>query len=127
MHRLAALVALVVLCLPGCSTHSGTWSPSISGQALVGPTCPVERDPPEPQCADRPYQGDLAVLSRSGDLVKTFRTDANGTFALSLDLGTYTIGNVPGSGRLPRCSAGPFTLVDATPLRVAVSCDSGIR
>src|SRR5207253_9569337 len=35
----------------------------IRGTVLLGPICPVERIPPDPQCADKPYAASLVVTA----------------------------------------------------------------
>src|SRR5437764_398930 len=40
--------------------HSG-----VNGQVLLGPTCPVERIPPDPQCAPKPYSTLVTIFRQS--------------------------------------------------------------
>ena len=45
-------------------------SGGIAGRVLAGPTCPVQKDPPDPDCADRPVTGAvLVVFDSSGQEV----------------------------------------------------------
>ena len=37
-------------------------SGGIAGRVLSGPTCPVQKDPPDPDCADRPVTGAVLVV-----------------------------------------------------------------
>ncbi|HTK33346.1 MAG TPA: hypothetical protein VL335_02235, partial [Candidatus Paceibacterota bacterium] len=38
----------------------------VHGTVMLGPTCPVMRNPPDPSCADKPY-ATLVVVFRSSD------------------------------------------------------------
>lgn len=79
------------------STSPQTIDPSknlksgIMGKITIGPTCPVERKPPLPNCADKPYSAVIDVADKSGKIVKTFSSKADGTFKTELEPGTYTL------------------------------------
>src|SRR3989344_3538032 len=65
---------------------------SIFGTVMQGPVCPVMRDPPDPDCADKPYKTTLAVTSPDGaKVVKTFTSDAEGKFYVEIPPGQYAI------------------------------------
>ncbi|MCA1812473.1 MAG: hypothetical protein LC624_00805 [Halobacteriales archaeon] len=119
--------AACALLLAGCAGQPDGTS-GIQGKAMLGPTCPVERDPPDPQCADRAYAGNLTVLEAgSGRVVKVF-TAQDGTFRVALAPGNYTIGDAGSESRLPRCATdGPFAVVAERYTEVTVRCDTGIR
>jgi hypothetical protein len=127
--RLAALLLFVLLagCTgPSSPTTTNTGS-GIQGHVGVGPTCPVERDPPDPNCADKPYHGSLAVADATDDhTVLTFETDEQGNFTDAVGPGNYTIRNVEGDV-LPACSTETFAVKANAYTNVDVSCDSGIR
>ena len=102
--------------------HSG-----IRGTVMVGPTCPVERMPPDPQCADKPYQTLVAVF-RASDAVHAVaftRSGTDGTFEVSLPPGEYVVG--AGESMLPRCAQTPAIVGPEGYTQITVSCDSGIR
>lgn len=121
----ALLVAALVLA--GCLEYGGEGVGSgIVGVATMGPTCPVERDPPDPACADRPYEGELVASRVDGGVSGTFRTDAEGRFNVSLPAGAYEIRSPEGQ-QLPWCAGGPVEVVAGAWTRVDVSCDTGIR
>ena len=64
----------------------------VSGTILLGPTCPVMRDPPDPKCADKPIFGEFIVQNAMGNIEFTrFSTDADGTFSVSLPVGEYSV------------------------------------
>lgn len=111
---------------PPASTPEPTGG--IRGSVTIGPTCPVERDPPDPACADKPYQASLIVSSTipGGNGGKLVRTDAAGHFEQKLAPGTYTIRNASESVYptlapvTVKVAAGSWTQAD-------LKFDSGIR
>ncbi|MFA5862466.1 MAG: carboxypeptidase-like regulatory domain-containing protein [Candidatus Thermoplasmatota archaeon] len=124
--RFALLIALV---LTGCLAPygGGDVGSGIFGVAMMGPTCPVERNPPDPACADRPYEGKLTATSADGGAAGTFSTDAQGRFNVSLPAGEYSIRTTE-PNRLPSCSnTEPILVAAGLWTRVNVSCDTGTR
>lgn len=124
---------------PPSETATSTPSDSIGGNSILpynsgvrgtvslGPTCPVERMPPDPVCADKPYATAVTVY-RSGSKQPFIigNSDANGTFQFSLPPGSYTL--TAGSGTmLPRCSSIPLTIAPDAYTTTNISCDTGIR
>ena len=70
----------------------------VSGVALAGPVCPVERNPPDPECAPRPVVGaTLLAIEDSGEEAAS-TTDANGEFSFVLPPGHYEIVAQPADG-----------------------------
>ena len=99
----------------------------VHGTVLLGPTCPVMRNPPDPQCGDRPYATTIVVRRAGADATfATGKSDATGAFQFSLSTGSYTL-SAGGGTMLPRCS--PVNIVvPATGYTTAdISCDTGIR
>jgi hypothetical protein len=118
----------------GTSTGSGSsgggiapYQSGIEGTVLAGPTCPVERNPPDPACADRPLATGVSVSHKgSTDVFATTQSNAQGVFKISLPPGQYTV--TAGSGSmLPRCNPVDATVGPSGYAQVAVSCDTGIR
>ena len=101
----------------------------ISGVVLLGPTCPVMRDPPDPRCADKPYQTNLVVTTKdSARIIKEFSSDKNGRFSVDLIPGEYLIQNKPSAAMLPRCTSSEILKVVSNIFtNVTISCDTGIR
>ena len=56
------LAALALAASCGGGADDGAESSGVEGVALIGPTCPVESDPPDPDCDDRP-RGGIAPFS----------------------------------------------------------------
>ncbi len=89
--------------------------PWIAGRALAGPVCPVEQNPPDPACADRPVAGaEVVVRDGAGAEVARAVTAADGTFLVS----------VPGSG-VYRVEAQPTTGILGTPAALLVDVGAG--
>ncbi|MDD5318501.1 MAG: hypothetical protein PHF79_01625 [Candidatus Pacebacteria bacterium] len=99
----------------------------ITGTVLLGPTCPVMRNPPDPQCADKLYATTLVVTAADGSqVIKQFSSKTDGTFSVSLSAGAYVIQSA--STGLPRCaSSGTIRVVDNQYSSTTIYCDTGIR
>ena len=96
---------------------------------MAGPTCPVERNPPDPACADKPVATNVTIV-RAGDPTKVVvvtQSDAQGMFKVSLPPGNYVVQSGPYGVPLPRCSDVPATVGPSGYTTIAVSCDTGIR
>ena len=75
--------------------------PPLHGTVLAGPTCPVQHNPPDPACADRPVIGaEIVVTNLAGDPVAHATTAADGSFQLELPPGTYVLQPQPVPGLL---------------------------
>ncbi|HUR69482.1 MAG TPA: hypothetical protein VM370_09565 [Candidatus Thermoplasmatota archaeon] len=127
--RTALPCLLFLAAFAGClAPHQQTPDDSgIDGVATIGPTCPAQREPPDPACADKPYQGDFAALA-DGRVVATFASRADGAFRIALVPGGYTIRLADESRALPRCASdGTVLVAEHAWTRVDLRCDSGIR
>lgn len=68
-----------------------TGATGITGRATAGPICPVER-PGDAACAPRPVAGaEIVVTDASGAEVGKVTTLPDGSFALELPAGDYTV------------------------------------
>jgi hypothetical protein len=100
------------------------------GHLLLGPTCPVERadDPCDPVA--RPAPVTLIALDASGGEAARTVTLADGSFALDLPAGRYTL-HAQGAGAMPSIADTrvivPAAATRARPQRVIVTGDTGIR
>ena len=99
----------------------------IMGQILIGPTCPVERIPPDPACAPKGYQATVIVKTSDGTKeITRFTSNKDGTFKVSLDAGTYLL--VPiSSGTYPRGSQETVIVERNKFTTITINFDSGIR
>jgi len=120
---LLAVVALLAACTPG------SLSVEVSGRVVAGPVCPVERQPPDPACADRPVPGAaLLVEDASGAEVQRVTSNASGLFTLRLRTGSYRIvpqpiSSMPGTPPPVELSVRPGEV----PKPITISYDTGIR
>jgi hypothetical protein len=104
---------------------------NVIGHLLLGPTCPVERvdDPCDPVAHPDPVT--LVALDPTGIEAARTVTLPDGSFALDLPAGSYTLHAE--RARSPFPSIADVSLVvssgatRSTPLRVAVIGDTGIR
>jgi hypothetical protein len=104
------------------------YNSGIRGIVMMGPTCPVEQNPPQPQCADRPYQTTVTIF-RASDTAYAYavtQSTADGTFVKSLPPGSYVVA-AGGGTMLPRCAQTPATVGAGAYAQIAISCDTGIR
>ncbi len=105
-------------------------SSGIMGRVLLGPTCPVETIPPDPNCADKPY-GDtrLAITTPDGSrVIKEFGSDLAGEFKIKISPGQYAIRSAAVANILPYCATNETIIVKKGKFtETVVHCDSGIR
>lgn len=99
----------------------------IIGTVTLGPTCPVQRTPPDSVCADRPYATTLDLLSMSGVMLKKITVDESGKFTVNILPGQYQIKSAS-AALYPRLTqGGPIVVVANTYTTVHIQFDSGIR
>jgi len=127
-----ALVAIVVAVLTAaCATARTTGATEeypVTGYVHAGPVCPVERNPPDPACADRPVGGAvLLVVDKQGKDISEIRTDPEGKFDVLLPSGTYTLVPQPVEGLLGTASAIDFAVDPSGSPELDVAYDTGIR
>ena len=136
---LATLATAVVLagCLAPDTPTSGTPGQGTSGpvgvleiHAVAGPTCPVERQPPDPACQPRPVSGARVVVTPADGreiAVAQGTTDERGVLVLELAAGQYLVGASQVEGFF---GAPLAVLADVTAGRttsVLLAYDTGIR
>jgi hypothetical protein len=96
--------------------------------AVAGPVCPVETDPPRPECAPRPVADALIVIRDvTGVEVQAVMLDALGTSFVELPAGTYTLEPEPVEGLLGTPGAASATVIDGVGTPVELMYDTGIR
>lgn len=109
----------------------GEFFGSISGSVMLGPTCPVEREPPDPNCADRPYShsGKFNVIKTSTEqIVQTFNSNALGKFFVEVPVGEYIIRRASNVNIFPHCDdTGVIKVMANSDTDTVISCDTGIR
>ena len=127
-HIWLVLVAVAVLLAACGPSPSPVASPTggISGLALSGPTCPVER-PGDPACAPRPVAGaTILIRDAAGADVATIVTDAAGQFHVDLPPGVYTVAGQPVESLMGNPAPLDVEISDGE-VAVELSYDTGIR
>jgi len=126
-HRVVLLVALLTI-VAGCG---GGVSPAPTGIAVItlvaGPTCPVERFPPDPNCAPKPVGDEtIVILTLDQREIARGRSDADGRIRFSLPYGHYLVRGLADPG-FPIPPADQPVDVGAAPVDVTLEYDTGIR
>lgn len=124
------LIHFRVVVNPPSATKEMPGNGTVIGRVILGPICPVERIPPDPACAPKPYKSTLTIWSTwTGSSYQPVRTDANGLFNLSLPPGAYSLAvSRPSGGSLfPRCTDLKISVAAKKTQNVTVNCDTGIR
>lgn len=101
----------------------------IKGAVLLGPTCPVVRNPPDPLCADKPYKTTVQIIktgSAKSSPYATTESNSEGRYEIMLPPGEYALQPI-GGNPLPRCET-KNVIVESNKIKViSLSCDTGIR
>ncbi len=124
------LLHFVVVATPPSATKHVSGNGSVSGRVLLGPVCPVERTPPDPACAPKPFESTIDVWSTvTGSAYQPVPTDAAGEFRLSLPPGPYAlqVSARKDASLFPRCDDVAIVVVAKKSQNVIVNCDTGIR
>jgi hypothetical protein len=123
-----AVVGLLAAC--GGSVEATTTMPqgTLAGQALAGPTCPVETTPPDPACAPRPVPGAVLLVLDAGDeRVAEIITDDEGRFSAAIAAGSYRLVPQPVEGLMGTAEPQDVTIEAGETTTVVVGYDTGIR
>lgn len=122
--RQASPLRLLLALATACASPTSADTVPVDGTILRGPLQPVCQ---VDQSCDGPLVADFTVV-RNGRTVRSFRTDANGHFAIALAPGSYQV--IP-SVDAPIMGAGtvsqPLTVVAPETRGVTLQFDTGIR
>jgi len=101
----------------------------VHGTVTAGPTCPVERVPPDPVCAPRPVVGAVLVFTDAdGTEVTRATSAADGTFRVELAPGSYRVTAEPVDGLMGTPAPMDVEVGAGEPMtELQVSYDTGIR
>jgi len=131
MRTSIAAVALVMLAalVASCGRETPTDAAfRVTGHAHAGPVCPVQQDPPDPACADKPVAGaTLVIVDETGEEVAAIQTDTAGNFGATLPAGNYTLVPQPVDGLLGTAPPQTFTTGRGLAPALDVAYDTGIR
>lgn len=123
-----APVLVSALLLAGCGSGTGT-APDVTGRvtghALAGPTCPVER-PGQPGCEPAPVKG-VVELAQGDRVVSSATLDADGSYAVEVPVGSYQVTVDVGGGPFPMCEPLDVEVTADGEVVADISCDTGIR
>jgi len=101
----------------------------VRGTVTAGPTCPVETQPPDPACAERPVAGAVLVFTTAaGAEVARVTSAADGTFTVELAPGAYHLTAEPVEGLMGTPAPMDVEVEAGQPMtELQVSYDTGIR
>ena len=101
----------------------------VRGTVTKGPICPVERDPPDPACAEPPVAGaELVIEDLSGTEVARLTTAVDGSFSADLAPGAYRLVPQPVEGLMGTAPPVEFRVeAGEAPADLQLSYDTGIR
>lgn len=107
----------------------GTADPATVNVTLVaGPVCPVERVPPDPNCAPRPVVNAEAVLrDPSGAEVGRGTSDADGRIVFNVPGGAYYVEPQPVEGIMGLAEPVALAVVGGSSAGLVLEYDTGIR
>ena len=123
---LLGLLLLVAAC--GSAAPSVPPGTGLAITAAAGPVCPVERVPPDPDCAPRPVAGaTVLVLDGQGKTVATVVLDDKGLASVPLAAGSYVVQAQPANGLMGTPEAQNVSVVAGAMTPVLLAYDTGIR
>jgi hypothetical protein len=97
-------------------------------QLSAGPTCPVERDPPDPGCAPRPVVGaEIVVYTAVGSEAARGTSDDEGMVTLDIPAGAYYADASSSDQAMGTPESQAFAVVGGDQISLLFSYDTGIR
>lgn len=97
---------------------------------MAGPVCPVEQDPPDPNCEPRVVEG-ARILVQPGDgrdiVVGEATTDAEGHATFELPTGDYVVVGVEVEGLMGLPEPTTVSVESGEAVTVTLAYDTGIR
>jgi len=133
MRRLRWVITVSALALVACGGTGDTGDGAVATArleitALAGPVCPVETEPPSPECAPQPVESaTIVVTDATGDEVARGRTGSDGVVGFDVSPGELTVVPQPVEGLLGTASTISVMLTAGQALHVTVDYDTGIR
>ena len=125
------VVAILLLLLAGCAPQpSDPGVGTIQVDAFAGPVCPVETEPPDPDCAPRPVEGALILVQPADGrdiVVAQGETDAEGRVLLDLPPGRYLVFGAAVEGLMGTPEPVAVAVEAQGRTLVGLAYDTGIR
>ena len=133
-HLAAVAWIVVVLAVPSCIPTApptpGNGESGIAVTAVAGPVCPVEQDPPDPNCEPRPVEG-ATIFVQPADgrdiIVAQGTTGADGTVRLDVPPGDYIVSGGAVEGLMGGPEPATVTVAAGNLEIVVLAYDTGIR
>jgi hypothetical protein len=96
--------------------------------AIAGPTCPVEKMPPDPACAPKPVANvTVEIVDDQGHPHGVVVLDGSGQQQIALEPGTYTVNAQGVTGFMNGPEAQRVVVEDGEVTEVTLTYDTGIR
>jgi hypothetical protein len=112
--------------MPG--NNGGSGPATIEARLIAGPVCPVEQNPPDPNCAPRAVANAEVVLrDPSGGEVARGLSDADGRVTFSVPAGAFYVVPGPVEGLMGQAEAVALAVPAGGSGSVVLAYDTGIR
>ena len=123
------LILLVAGCLPATPSPPAA-AGTLQVEVAAGPVCPVERNPPDPDCEPRPVAG-ARIFVQPGDgrdiLVAEATTDEAGMATIEIAPGDYILVGGDVEGLMGRPDPTTVTVSAGQTVMITLTYDTGIR
>jgi hypothetical protein len=124
------LLVAVLLVLTGCVPADPDEEGAIIIVAMAGPTCAVETDPPDPECAPQPVAAaSIVVTPADGSevVIAEGETDAEGRVTLAMPAGDYVVTAGPVEGLVGPPQPVVVSVLGGVTTELPIAYDTGIR
>ena len=123
-----ALLLLLTACVPADPDDPAEQG-AIIIVAMAAPTCAVETDPPDPECAPRPVAAAPIVVTRAvgSEVIAEGETDAEGRLTLAMPAGDYLVMAGTVEGLLGPSQPVVVSVLAGVTTEVPIGYDTGIR
>ncbi|MCR4328393.1 MAG: hypothetical protein NUV53_02635 [Patescibacteria group bacterium] len=101
----------------------------VEGRVLLGPMCPVMRNPPDPNCADKGYETTVQIIEKNSSkssLFSSVETGKEGGYRAMLPPGEFSVQAIGGQP-FPYCEMKKISIGPDEMVKADLSCDTGIR
>jgi hypothetical protein len=123
------LALLLPACLPIATPTAGGMG-TIEIEVVAGPVCPVEQEPPDPNCEPRAVEG-ARIFVQPGDgrdiLVGEATADQAGHATIEIAPGDYIVVGGDVEGLMGRPEPAAISVVAGQTATITLTYDTGIR
>jgi hypothetical protein len=123
------LICVVAGCLPATPTPNPATG-TLQVEVVAGPVCPVEQEPPDPNCEPRPVEG-ARIFVQPGDgrdiVVAEAATDPRGRATIEIAGGDYLVIGREVEGLMGRPDLTTVTVSAGQAVTITLTYDTGIR